>query len=228
VSGDRPRPDSPRPDGPRPDGLRPDGLRPEPARLLVCPSPHGGGPGRLDESARRLDHPELAVASRLAAEGHDVRSQNERPGRGPVADLVVCGVPVEIKSLLTRAERADGRAATARTLHNRLVGAAEQAPVVVVGTEGSGLRAADAAAGVRSFFERGRTGQVKAVRVIGDGFDLAWRAPVGRETGRRTPGVRSAGEGGTPVRTGRSPNSADAAARPAPHRGSARRDLSLG
>jgi hypothetical protein len=160
-------------------------------RLPACGVTHGSDPGQLDEAARRLDHPELAVARRLLAEGHDVVSLAERGRRGPTPDFLVCGVAVEVKSLLTRAERGDGRPATAATIHNRLVSAAAQAAVVVVATEGSGIRAADAAAGLRSFVAAGRTGKVAAVRILGDGFDLGWVATPGREAGVQ--GGRGAG-----------------------------------
>jgi hypothetical protein len=144
------------------------------ARLPHCGLPHGRDGGRLDESARRLDHPELAVARQLAAEGHAVRTVADRGRREPTPDLEVCGLPVEIKSLLSVAERGDHGAATARTVHNRLVSAARQAQVVVVATSGSGCTVAAAAAGVRSFAASGRTGRVAAVRVLGDGWDLSW------------------------------------------------------
>jgi hypothetical protein len=163
---------------------------PSSQRLPACGVEHAGAAGRLDETARRLDHPELAVARRLAAEGHDVVTVAERGRRGPVPDLVVCGQPVEIKSLLTTAEiksllttaeRGDGRRASGATIHNRLVSAVEQAGVVVISTEGSGCRPADAAAGLRSFAATRETGKVTAVRIVGDGFDLGWLAPAGRE-----------------------------------------------
>jgi hypothetical protein len=156
---------------------------PAPQKLPACGLPHDRA-GRRDETARRLDHPEWAVARRLVAEGHDVVTVPERGGRGPVPDFMVCGQPVEVKALLTVSERTDGRRATAATVHNRLVSAVDQAGVVVVATAGSGCRAADAAAGVRSFVATRRTGRVGAVRVMGDGFDLSWQASPVREVGR--------------------------------------------
>ena len=47
------------------------------------------GRGGLDESARRLGHEELAVATTLADEGHDVVSLRDGFGRGPIVDLAV-------------------------------------------------------------------------------------------------------------------------------------------
>ena len=156
---------------------------PSPGRLPACGVDHGTVTGRVDESARRLDHPELAVAGRLVAAGHDVVTLPERGRRGPVADFLVCGQSVEVKCLLTTAERADGRRATAATVHNRLASAVDQAATVVVSSEGSGCRAADAAAGFRSFVATAKIGRVGAVRVIGDGFDLAWSAVPVRQAG---------------------------------------------
>lgn len=185
---------------------------PAPQRLPVCALEHVAGGGRLDETARRLDHPELAVARRLAAEGHDVVTLAERGRRGPVPDLVVCGQPVEIKSLLTTAERGDGRRATAATVHNRLMSAVDQAAVVVLSTEGSGCRAADAAAGLRSFAATSETGKVTAVRIVGDGFDLGWLASASREaavgprrTGARPPIRDVSPRGAGPAAPGRRP-----------------------
>jgi hypothetical protein len=149
-----------------------------------CGNAHRPGAGRLDERERRLSHEEHAAARRLTAEGHDVRSNAERRGSGPVADLTVCGLPVEVKTLVAQAERPGGRAANARSVHNRLCDAIYQAPLTIVQAEGSGLTAADAVAGVRSFARRGRVGEVRAVRVVGDGFDLSWRLVPERSISR--------------------------------------------
>ncbi len=154
---------------------------PSPKRLPDCGVAHPGAVGRLDESAKRLDHPELAVARRFVAEGHEVVTLTERGRQGPIADFIVCGQPVEVKCLLRTDERNDGRRAQAATVHNRLAAAVLQAGVVVVSTEGSGCRAADAAAGLRWFSSSGKTGRVAAVRILGDGFDLGWVKPVTRE-----------------------------------------------
>lgn len=153
---------------------------PSPQRLPDCGVTHGAT-GRLDESAKRLDHPELAVAWRLVVEGHEVVTLADRGRREPVADLVVCGRPVEVKCLLRMDERDDGRRAHAATVHNRLASAVRQAAVVVVSTEGSGCREADAAAGLQWFAASAKTGRVAAVRILGDGFDLGWVAPLTRE-----------------------------------------------
>lgn len=147
--------------------------------LLSCGHAHSG-PGTLDETARRLSHPELAVALRLAGEGHRVRSLGE--GRtGPIADLMVCGSPVEVKTLRALDDRTDGRPAGWRTVHNRLASAVRQAAIVVLDAGGSGLSAADAEAGVRYFAGKGAVGKVREVRVLGDGFAQAWRLVPGRE-----------------------------------------------
>jgi hypothetical protein len=163
-----------------------------PDRLPACGVDHGRRPGRLDETARRLDHPELAVAERLVDEGHDVVTVAERGRRGPVPDFMVCGQPVEVKRLLTMDERGDGYRATAATVHNRLVSARAQAATVLIDTSGSGCKVADAVAGLRSFAATGDTGKVAAVRIVGDGFDLSWLATPARERGRRAGEERTA------------------------------------
>lgn len=150
----------------------------------ACGVAHSGAPGTLDESARRLSHPELAVATLLQREGHHVVSQAEGRGPGKVADLRVCGLPVEVKALRTLGERPGGMPASPRTVYNRLVSSSGQAGVTVVWAAGSGLRASDAAAGLHAFARSGRAGQVRAVRIVGDGFDLGWQARAGVDVAR--------------------------------------------
>ena len=131
---------------------------------------HEGGPGALDESARRLSHSELAVARVLVGEGHEVRSVPELPGRSKTADLEVCGVPVEVKAILQRSERE--QRPRARTVYNKLHRGTQQADNVVLWSNGSGLRMADARAGVDLFRLRRGAEADWSVRVLGDGFDL--------------------------------------------------------
>jgi hypothetical protein len=145
-------------------------------RLPICGHDHGTRHGRLDESQRRLDHPELAAARMLVAEGHAVTTLKEGRGRGATADFDVCGTPTEIKTLVPRAERAGGRPANDRSVYNRLVAGIDQGPVTIVMARGSGLRPADAAAGVNRFAARTDQGRTRAVRVVGDGWDLNWTA----------------------------------------------------
>ena len=169
-----------------------------PSRLPECGQRHGGVPGAYDESARRVSHAELAAAALLVGEGHHVRSLPDPKGR-PGADFDVCGVAVEVKTLAPKRERPGGRAANDRSLYNRLASASRQGPVVLVMAEGSGLTAAAAEAGVRRFEAAGRPGRARAVRVGGDGFDLAWVATRGAEVerGARSPGAgASAGASG--------------------------------
>ncbi|HWG74381.1 MAG TPA: hypothetical protein VG184_10050, partial [Acidimicrobiales bacterium] len=73
---------------------------------LACD--HGGSQGSLDETARRLTHEEFAVGRQLASEGHRVVAMTEWPWLGPMADLEVCGRPVEVKSFLALPERPGG------------------------------------------------------------------------------------------------------------------------
>jgi hypothetical protein len=159
---------------------------PSPARLPACGHHHRAA-GRLDEAARRLDHPELAAAKLLVSEGHTVRTLAAKRGSGPTADFDVCGTPVEVKTLVPQAERPGGRPANDRSVFNRLVSGVDQAPVTLVMAQGSGLRPADAAAGLSRFSARAQQGRTRAVRCVGDGWDLSWRLgraaerPAGRQ-----------------------------------------------
>jgi hypothetical protein len=177
-------------------GLRDDGIwRPDLAATPpVCGRDHRSRPGVVDEGARRLSHEELAVAGRLASEGHHVRALPEGRGRGRVADLEACGVPVEVKSWLSLPER-NGRAPSPRSVLNKLVQAGRQAPAVVLNGHGSGLTVGAARLGMALYSARPGTGRLISVRVLGDGFDLAWtRRPeltIGRSS-RNTRTVRSA------------------------------------
>jgi hypothetical protein len=144
------------------------------AALIPClPGAHRERPTNVDERSRRLSHEELAVATLLAGEGHLVRSLPERPGSGPVADLEVCGTPVEVKSFLSLPDRA-GRIPSARSVCNKLLGARAQAPTAVLYTKRSGLGEEAARAGVAEFAAKGQPGRISGVRVVGDGFDLTW------------------------------------------------------
>jgi hypothetical protein len=151
--------------------------------LVPClPGAHAERPTVVDERSRRLSHEELAVASLLAEEGHRVRALPERPGAGPVADLEVCGTPVEVKSFLPLPDR-QGRVPTARSVCNKLLGARAQAPTAVLYGKGSGLSEDAARAGVAEFAGKGQLGRITGVRVVGDGFDLAWPPQRLREIG---------------------------------------------
>ena len=154
---------------------------PTAARLPECGCDHDGTKGTFDETARRVDHYELAAAELLMAEGHAVRSLPELRGTGPKPDFDVCGLLVEIKTLIPQHDRPSGRPANDRATYNRLVSGIDQAPVTVLMTRGSGLRPADAAGGMQRFAARPRAGKTQAVRIVGDGWDLAWKAPIGAE-----------------------------------------------
>jgi hypothetical protein len=154
-------------------------------------------PGHLDESQRRLDYPELAAARMLVAEGHTVRTIKEGRGRGPTADFDVCGTPTEIKTLIPQAERRGARPANDRSVFNQLVRGINQGSVTIVMAKGSGLRPADAAAGVNRFAARADQGTTRAVRCVGDGWDLGWTAsrPVERGMPRRAGRARGRDRG---------------------------------
>lgn len=142
-----------------------------------CAGHQPGGPGQVDERARRLSHEELGVAELLAGDGHRVRSLVEFRRGGRRADLDVCGSPVEIKSFLPLGER--HRPPSPQSVANKLLDGAGQADAVVLYGRGSGLTAATVRAGLGRLVAEGRAGELSAVRAIGDGFDLAWvRRPV--------------------------------------------------
>jgi hypothetical protein len=147
--------------------------RPVGSRTLSCGRDHEPSGGVLDESARRLSHPEFAVASQLVSEGHHVYALPERPGRGRTADLLMCGRPVEVKSWLSQQERG-GNAPGFRSVLNKLLQAEGQAATVVLNGRGSGLSPAEASAGMAAYAGQAHRGNVAAVRVLGDGFDLTW------------------------------------------------------
>lgn len=141
---------------------------------------HGPGSGSYDETARRASHEELASAMLLVREGHDVRTVAERRGsRTP--DLVACLTPVEVKSFLPLAERS-GRPPTPEGFANKLLVARGQGAQVIIWGKGKGLSQSTAQAGYGLFCklarESGGAGLVRAVRVLGDGYDLSYKVPA--------------------------------------------------
>jgi hypothetical protein len=157
----------------------------------LCGEDHGRRSGVVDERARRLSHEEMAVADRLASEGHLVRSLPAGRGRGRMADLDACGTAVEVKSWLSLAER-DGRVPNARSVLNKLIDAGRQAPTAVLNGYGTGLTAGAARRGMALYAARPGTGPLTSVRVLGDGFDLAWTRRPELDVGHsraRTPGM---------------------------------------
>jgi hypothetical protein len=177
--------------------VSPSAWRPGAGGALSCHQRHGGLEGRLDESARRLSHPEFAVARQLTSEGHQVYALPERPGRARTADLLVCGTPVEVKSWLSQDQRR--QVPGTRSVVNKLRQAEGQAATVILEGRGSGLTSVAAHNGMAMYAGLPHRGPVAAVRVLGDGFDLAWtrvralegHRPVdGRHTQGRVPGRR--------------------------------------
>ncbi len=147
------------------------------------------------------------MAETLVAEGHHVRSVAERPGRGRTPDLDVCGTGVEVKSWASLDGR-PRRVPTRGSIVNKLVGAHGQGEVVVLYACGSGLSAGTALRGMADYARRQRAGELRAVRILGDGFDLAW---VRDRIVERVPGAGAAREPASPA--GREP--AGTGARPA-------------
>ena len=129
--------------------------------------------GSLDETARRLSHPEHQVAQQLAAEGHQVQAMGETPGVGRRADLLVCGRAVEVKSWVPLGT-GRARPPTARSVVNKLLQAEGQADVVVLNAQRSGLSPVAAKAGMANYAARSGPAGVATVRVMGDGYDLTW------------------------------------------------------
>ena len=57
---------------------------------------------------------------------------------------------------------------------NKLADARWQGTTAVLWARGSGLSPLDASRGVEEFAAGGHLGGIAAVRIVGDGFDLAW------------------------------------------------------
>lgn len=195
---------------------RPGGVEPGGADVWHCR--HIVSPGSVDETARRVSHEELAVASLLAAEGHHVLTVPERRGaRTP--DLVVCGTSVEVKSFQSLAERPTG-APRAKQVANKLLDARGQGAVAFIWAGRSGLTADAARQGYMEFCDvaaREGLGRLRMVRVVGDGFDLALPALQDVLRSRRELGPGWLSLGAAPARGAR-PGGArpGGALRPAP------------
>jgi len=147
---------------------------------------HAGDAGSFDETARRASHEELGVANILVAEGHNVRTVLERKGaRTP--DLVACGTSVEVKAFQSLQQRG-GRPPRPEHVANKMLDARGQGAVAVIWAGGSGLTQAAAKAGYGLFCERAREkglGRIRAVRVIGEGFDISFKPAVDLSVARR-------------------------------------------
>jgi len=135
--------------------------------------------GSFDESARRLMHEELAVASLLVAEGHQVVALREESRRGRTPDLAVCDRTAEVKTVCPP-EPELGGFPSAKTIRNKLVKAMGQSDTVIIHAAGSGLSASAVRQGVQLFAQRGEQGGIRAVRILGDGYDLSFRAHPSR------------------------------------------------
>jgi hypothetical protein len=159
---------------------------------VACSRDHEPRGGSLDETARRLTHEEYDVAQQLASEGHEVRSLVERRRGRRTADLLVCGTPVEVKSWLSQQERG-GVAPSTESVVNKLRQAEGQAVSVVLNGRGTGLTAASARAGMALYTGLRPRAQLGAVRVLGDGFDLAWDRQPSIRRDRRVEPARAAG-----------------------------------
>ncbi len=126
------------------------------------------------------------MAKVLVAEGHNVRTLLERKGaRTP--DLVACGTSVEVKAFQSLQQR-DGRPPRPEHVANKMLDARGQGAVAVIWAGTSGLTQATAQAGYGLFCERAREkglGRIRAVRVIGEGFDMSFKPSVDLSMTRR-------------------------------------------
>ena|GEM_PF-2121094 len=132
------------------------------------------GPGTFEETARRVSHAELAVAQLLAREGHHVKSLPEARGPGRTADFTACGVLVETKSFRALSERG-GRPPSPEQVANKMLDARAQGTVFVAWAGESGLSEQAARSGYVMFCQQAMSeglGRLRAVRVVGEGFDL--------------------------------------------------------
>jgi hypothetical protein len=138
----------------------------------------------------------MAVAELLRSEGHDVRSLAVSRGAGRTPDLVLCGLPVEVKSWLALDAGRD-RSPTAKSVVNKLLKADGQAATVVLNARGSGLTERAALAGMAEYASRVKAGHLATVRVVGDGFDLGWSRRLTRQRAHRleTPACQLDGTG---------------------------------
>ena len=177
--------------------------QPRPGPVWPCRHRPGEGTGSYEESARRASHEELAVARLLVGEGHHVRTVPEgRGGRSP--DLLACGVSVEVKSFQALAAR-DGRPPGPQAVANKLLDARGQGAVAILWAGRSGLTEAVARDGFARFCQEAAVkglGRSRAVRIVGDGFDLSLSpllelasglgrgSPVPRAGPRATPRAR--------------------------------------
>ena len=127
----------------------------------------GVTPGTIDESGRTFTPEEGKIASKLAAEGKDVKAlpENNPTGvRNP--DALVDGKPTEFKT--------PAPGANSNTIKNEVsssIRGTGQARNIVIDAENSGLtqveaeRALNRIAGIQN-------GKLDSVRIIGKGFDL--------------------------------------------------------
>jgi len=155
-----------------------------PGPVWLCRHPTGAG--TFEEAARRASHEELAVAKVLVAEGHRVRTVPERRGARS-ADLVACGTSVEVKAFQALAERG-GKRPGSQAVANKILDARGQGAVAVLWGGESGLSLAAARQGYGMFCQRALDegpGRLRAVRMIGAGFDISFNVEIGLRAARQ-------------------------------------------
>lgn len=141
--------------------------RTPPGRSTPAPDDEPG-PGRVHDPDGDLTAEERAAAEILAKEGRTVAAAPRRSGhRDTSPDLIVGGVPVEVKTL--------GRGADNRTVRNKMRKGKKQARVLLVDARGSGLTEAEATRGLARGL--GAYSQdYDRVRIVGEGYELNWEA----------------------------------------------------
>jgi hypothetical protein len=119
--------------------------------------------GTIDETAKTFSPEERKIADLLADEGRDVRGVPEGNGRTP--DAMVDGKPVEFKTLDEGASNA--------TVKNALDSAKGQADNAIIDGRGSGLTQDEAQRGLSRFLGA-NPGRMTSIRIVGDGWEIAW------------------------------------------------------
>jgi hypothetical protein len=160
-----------RPDGVRaaqPDRFMPASERPEWREPLARGEVERVGLGIVDERASKFQPRERRLADHLARGGHAVVAIHDGYGReGRRPDAAVNGVPTEFKCL--------DPGASDRTVKAALTSAKGQAREVVIDGRDSGLTSDDAGRGVRRFLGAPYADGLKAIRIIGDDYELEWK-----------------------------------------------------
>ncbi len=123
-------------------------------------------PGNIDESEKAFNDRERDIAELLSKEGKNVKAikESSTPNQR-TPDATVDGVPTEFKSL--------DEGATNGTVKNQLNSAAGQADHAILDARNSGLTEEEAQRGINRF-QGASPGKLKAIRIIGKGWEIDW------------------------------------------------------